>query len=609
MIKDSTLFDALAGASLRTLETFKTQNLSNMAWAFAKLGEADEELMTAIAEAALARISGLSPTDLATIAWAFAKLGLRDDELMEAISEAALAKMHEFSATSLANLAWAYAMLGILDVPLMQAISSQALKKLADFEPHDIAYLAWAYAQHGVPDLPFLAALAAAARRHLDEFAVEDLSKSAWSWATLGKATGEIDFSDLAGACCARARLMRPVSTWNSDQNLETGHALTWSAWTIGMPELGWSIFEAWASQGMAFDTTSFGLLLMDSAFCKKVLNELGIMHMMKESCAFDALKNIFAWAGGGSEPVMPGYAMRFDTRTCPGSNRERGTHSKLAHLVVHVQDSSARDAPSILEAIREFSNLEGSWLKVAGGGKANIIENALRSRPSAPCEVTLEFGVFVGYTTTRIGMRAAEDAGSINRACPLVVGLEVEPVHVCVARWIVDLAGLSKSVEVWAGIANDSLLRVGDELGGWCVRLLFMDHRGTKFHEDLVQLEQHKLLAPATRIIADNVLKPGAPIFCWVLNNSSSYDTINWAVGEFVQYYVEDWMVVADYRGAGGTAPPAPPELHRLAWDSDKWRRKSESDSVRISEWAMFSQHAREVYLSCGLEAQPWFN
>ena len=82
--------------------------------------------------------------------------------------------------------------------------------------------------------------------------------------------------------------------------------------------------------------------------------------------------------------------------------------------------------------------------------------------------------------------------------------------------------------------------------------------------------------------------------------------------MGECVRYYVEDWMVVATYRGPTGAqaAPwPPPPSLRRLAWDSDKWRRKSEEGGVRISEWAAFAAHARQVFIDCGLEARPWLN
>mmetsp|Transcript_165685 Transcript_165685/g.318084 ORF Transcript_165685/g.318084 Transcript_165685/m.318084 type:complete len:394 (-) Transcript_165685:58-1239(-) len=392
---------------------------------------------------------------------------------------------------------------------------------------------------------------------------------------------------------------------------LDTGHAFTWSSWITARPELAWRLLHAWASQGMAFDAASFGLLLMDSAYSKNELNEASIFSMMKQCSAFEDLEDIFEWCTGAIDTATaPAYAMRFDVRTCLGSGRLRGTHAKLSLLVMDMLNSDVTDAATALEAVRQHSYGPGQWLKVAGGGKANLIESALRSRPAKrDGEIALEFGVFVGYTTIRIGKRAVEERPSQD-ARPLVVGLEVEPVHVCVARWMVDLARLSRSVEVWAGMAHDTILRVGDEFGVRCTRLVFMDHRGTKFHDDLNRLEQKGLLAPGARIIADNVLKPSAPAFLWLTNRSPSYETTNWALGEFVQYNVEDWMVVSEYSQPAGAVPwPPPSSLLRLAWDSDKWRRKSEEDSVRISEWAAFAQHARQVFLECGIEARPWLN
>lgn len=457
----------------------------------------------------------------------------------------------------------------------------------------------------------------------INDFSVEDLAKTSWSWAVMGKDASHC----IVHACCQRARRCPPVSTWNSAELLDTAHAFTWSAWVTGRPDLSWAVFHAWVLHGMAFDTATFSLLMMDSAYRKGAHDELRVISAMERCSAFEPLSGIFAWCAEEMDAASaPAGVMRFDTRICPGSGYARGTHAKLALLVLEIAASGAMDAATTLEAVRQHSYGEGQWLKVAGGGKANLIERSLGIWSAGPAQVAVEFGVFVGYTTTRLGARAQEAAA---RACEhpalRVIGLEVEPVHVCVARWVLDIAGLSGSVEVWAGIAADLECRVGDELGMRSVRLAFMDHRGTKFHEDLCRLERFRLAAPAFRIVADNVLKPSAPAFLWMVNSSTRWTATNWALGEFVQYYVEDWMVVADYLGpsSGTTAPPheisrqswdselqkPPPELSRLAWDSDKWRRRSEEGSVRIVEWAAFAKHARQIFLECGIEARPWFN
>ena len=43
-----------------------------------------------------------------------------------------------------------------------------------------------------------------------------------------------------------------------------------------------------------------------------------------------------------------------------------------------------------------------------------------------------------------------------------------------------------------------------------------FFDHRGTRFHSDMVHLQRTEALRG--RILADNTLKPGAPEFLWLL-------------------------------------------------------------------------------------------
>jgi len=388
------------------------------------------------------------------------------------------------------------------------------------------------------------------------------------------------------------------------------------------MPEDGWAIFRSWASKGMLVDPASLGLLMMDSAYAKAACSEAGLCSMLERCSAFGELSSVFGWCAGGdvalesaASVAVPSYAMRFDVRgaTCHQPPSQcRGSHAKLARLVAQMRVSGASDAATVLEAVRQHSYGEGQWLKVAGGSKANLIEHSLRARSARPGEVALEFGVFVAYSTIRIAQRAIEFrtlAQVAHGSTPDVIGMEVEPVHVCVARWMVDLAGLATAAEVWPGIAHDSLLRAGDEFGIRSARLIFMDHRGTKFHEDLRRLEHEELLAAGALVIADNVLKPSAPVFCWTVNVSPAFDAVNWALGEFVQYYVEDWMVVAVFCSSTCTSqlPPPPDALTRLAWTSDRWRRRSEEGGVRTSEWADFSHHARKVFLACGLEAKPW--
>lgn len=186
---------------------------------------------------------------------------------------------------------------------------------------------------------------------------MEDLAKTSRSWVTIARDS----FIPIVHACCERALLLPPLSTWDDTELLDTGHAFIWSSWMTARPESGWRLFHAWASQGMVFDAASFGLLLMDSAYSKSEMREVSLFSMMESCSAFEDLKDVFVWCIGAADTAMtPGYAMRFDVRTCSASGRMRGTHAKLSLLVMDMLNSDVIDAATALEAIRQHSYGQG---------------------------------------------------------------------------------------------------------------------------------------------------------------------------------------------------------------------------------------------------------
>ena len=55
---------------------FNAQDLANIAWAFAKVGQSNATVFTALAEETRRRMCEFSAQDLASMAWAFAKADL-----------------------------------------------------------------------------------------------------------------------------------------------------------------------------------------------------------------------------------------------------------------------------------------------------------------------------------------------------------------------------------------------------------------------------------------------------------------------------------------------------------------------------------------------------
>lgn len=48
---------------------------------------------------------------------------------------------------------------------------------------------------------------------------------------------------------------------------------------------------------------------------------------------------------------------------------------------------------------------------------------------------------------------------------------------------------------------------------------------KGSRYHEDLSVMEQLGVLLPGAVVVADNVLKPGSPLFLWRLCKGEAYE------------------------------------------------------------------------------------
>ncbi|CAJ1401002.1 unnamed protein product [Effrenium voratum] len=82
----------------------------------------------------------------------------------------------------------------------------------------------------------------------------------------------------------------------------------------------------------------------------------------------------------------------------------------------------------------------------------------------------------------------------------------------------------------------------------------VFMDSRGSRYDRELELMEEADLLEPGAVIVADNVLKPGAPLFLWRITRDPCFDTEICPVGEFAMP-AKDWVSVSVYRSGGASA------------------------------------------------------
>lgn len=239
-------------------------------------------------------------------------------------------------------------------------------------------------------------------------------------------------------------------------------------------------------------------------------------------------------------EPIAEGFRFRPEPvmRVNPGF---RAYLDKKYHKVVMVVDfiaaSGAVGPEEVVRTCEVFATGSArQWLKVAGDVKAEVVDYMLQARAARDRCVIAEFGSFVGYTCTRMAWRSSGETR--------VMSLESDAIHVMVARHVTSVARCSAIVDLCPGMAHDSVRRLADDWGDAGVTMAFMDHRGTRFHVELNHLEALRVPVPEMGFLADNTLKPGAPVNLWHFDHCPRHSaSINWSLPEFVSEECEDWM------------------------------------------------------------------
>lgn len=248
----------------------------------------------------------------------------------------------------------------------------------------------------------------------------------------------------------------------------------------------------------------------------------------------------------------MPAYLVLGDPDTLQTNPNDDGSwyrYQKLGRLVAFIESrAESGDPASVLLAIEGFVKDGGQrWLKVAGGPKADVIEGTLIARPLASAEICIELGSFVGYTATRLGW-CLRRAFPNEWASSAAMSTEVDAVHCCVSRHVVDLGKLGTSTEVVVAQIPQIVPKYVEQFGSYGAGFSFMDHKGTRFHEDVDYFRALNLLAPQAQVLSDNVLKPGAPDYLWeqhVMRKVFVEGSAVWTLHEFLEPETDDWQAL----------------------------------------------------------------
>lgn len=192
--------------------TPKCQSLSNITWALATMKVVDLPLMKMVAASSHNQIADFKSFELCQLLWAFAKLGTVEqtvwDDTAALFGMAAhliVSKIGEFSFRGLVMTAWAFATAKRTDSRLFYAIAMQLTPSLHLANCQELANTAWSFSTAGVHDQFLFDGLASVALPRLREFKPQELSSILWSFASIGHMHDE--FYDNAGKAALEMQL------------------------------------------------------------------------------------------------------------------------------------------------------------------------------------------------------------------------------------------------------------------------------------------------------------------------------------------------------------------------------------------------------------------
>ena len=162
-----------------------------------------------------------------------------------------------------------------------------------------------------------------------------------------------------------------------------------------------------------------------------------------------------------------------------------------------------------IIKAMDEFANQKDFLINI-GSDKGRIVADLIKQHKP---HVLVELGGYIGYSAIWFAnaMRCVLPEGEKAQ----LWSLEYEGRFAKIARELIELAGVDDIVQLVVGEAGESLKSLKSEgtMKEGSVDMLFLDHVEDLYEADFkIAWEEMGLLREGTVIVADNVLRPGAP-------------------------------------------------------------------------------------------------
>ncbi|KAK6606383.1 catechol o-methyltransferase [Botrytis cinerea] len=176
------------------------------------------------------------------------------------------------------------------------------------------------------------------------------------------------------------------------------------------------------------------------------------------------------------------------------------------AQLLAYILSHNPTHPLDVLSTIDEFS-LREDFLISVGPNKADILRDLImREKP----RMLVELGGYLGYSAVLFADAMVKAHGGDEGL--KIYSLELDPICAAIARQIAQIAGLDHIIEVVEGTAASSITNLVKENKITSVVFLFLDHVEDLYEQDFKVVEALSVLKKGAVVVADNVIRPGAP-------------------------------------------------------------------------------------------------
>lgn len=201
---------------------FKAQCLSTIAWSFATAERRHPAVFASIAEELAANASEMKTQEIANTLWAFSRNRYPHADLFNALGDTSIdeSKIWLFKYQELSNTVWAFATLGLQHPRLFEKVEMAAMRKRYDMAPQNIANILWAYTKLRVrPKTDMFPALLEVSAKSLAQHKRQELSTVIWA-AAQACPHHRAFFTPAAAACLSRLREFAPSALTNLIKDL-----------------------------------------------------------------------------------------------------------------------------------------------------------------------------------------------------------------------------------------------------------------------------------------------------------------------------------------------------------------------------------------------------